>query len=76
MLMWALDEVFIGYYGDPHLDIEGVPDPEHVPDGSTRPVRPGERPSVSGFTDQKSSVTSSVLLASRTGGRIADHDRR
>jgi hypothetical protein len=31
MLMWALDEVFIGYYGDPHLDIEGVPDPEHLP---------------------------------------------
>jgi hypothetical protein len=31
MLMWALDEVFTGYYGAPHLDIEGVPDPEHLP---------------------------------------------
>jgi hypothetical protein len=31
MLMWALDEVFTGYYGDPHLDIEGVPDLEHLP---------------------------------------------
>jgi hypothetical protein len=31
--------------------------------GSTRPIRPGERPGVSGFTDQKSSATSSVLLA-------------
>jgi hypothetical protein len=20
-----------GYYGDPHLDIENVPDPEHLP---------------------------------------------
>jgi hypothetical protein len=27
----ALDEVFTGYDGDPHLDIEGVPDLEHVP---------------------------------------------
>ncbi len=31
MRMWALDEVFTGYYGAPHLDIEGVPDPEHLP---------------------------------------------
>lgn len=31
MLMWALDEVFTGYYGDPLLDIEGVHDPEHLP---------------------------------------------
>ncbi|WP_267903737.1 hypothetical protein [Amycolatopsis acidiphila] len=31
MLIWALDEVFTGYHGDPHLDIEGMPDPEHLP---------------------------------------------
>jgi hypothetical protein len=31
MLMWALDEVFTGYYGVPHLDIEGAPDLEHLP---------------------------------------------
>lgn len=31
MLMRALDEVFTGYYGDPHPDIESVPDVEHVP---------------------------------------------
>lgn len=66
MLMWALDEVFIGYYGDPHLDIEGVPDRSTSP-GSTRPIRPDERPSVSGFADQKSSATSSVLVAPSHG---------
>ena len=31
--------------------------------GSTRPIRPDERPGVSGFTDQTSSATSSVLVA-------------
>ena len=30
-----------------------------------RPIRPDERPGVSGFTDQKSSATSSVLVAPR-----------
>ncbi|GAA4208517.1 hypothetical protein GCM10022252_73740 [Streptosporangium oxazolinicum] len=59
----------------PHLDIEGVPGPSTAP-GSTRPIRPGERPGVGGFTAQKSSATSSVLAAPRTRGRIDDHDRR
>ncbi|MFG1754996.1 class I SAM-dependent methyltransferase [Streptosporangium sandarakinum] len=48
----------------PHLDIEGVPGPDTSP-GSTRPIRPDERPGVSGFTAQKSSATSSVLVAPR-----------
>ena len=49
---------------DPHLDIEGVPDPDTSP-GSARPIRPDKRPGVSGFTAQKSSATSSVLVAPR-----------
>ncbi|MEV0811330.1 hypothetical protein [Micromonospora sp. NPDC050200] len=56
MLMWVLDEVFIGYYGGLCLTWSTYP-------GSTRPIRPDERPGVSGFTDQNSSATSSVLVA-------------
>lgn len=48
--------------------------PEHIPWNG--PIRPDERPDVSGSTDQKSSATSSVLVSPRTGGRIDDHDRR
>jgi transcriptional regulator with XRE-family HTH domain len=48
--------------------------PEH--DAIQLLARTDDRPGVSGFTDQKSSATSSVLVAPRTGGRIDDHDRR
>jgi hypothetical protein len=75
MLMWALDEVFTGYYGDP-TSTSRVRLTWSTSPGATRPIRPDERLCVSGFTDQKSATTSSVLVAPRTGGRIDDHDRR
>ena len=62
MLMWALDEVFTGYYGGP-TSTSRVCLTWSTSPGSTRPIRPDERPGVSGFTDQKSSATSSVLVA-------------
>jgi hypothetical protein len=69
-LHWAISQtshirpIFSPVLRGPHLDIEGVPDPNTSP-GSTRPIRPDERPGVSGFTAQKSSATSSVLVAPR-----------
>jgi len=62
MLMWALDEVFTGYYSGP-TSTSTVCLTWSTSPGSTRPIRPDERPGVSGSTDQKSSATSSVLVA-------------
>ncbi len=54
----------VGYYGDPTSTSRVCPTRSTSP-GSTRPTRPDERPAASGFTDQKSSATSSVLVAPR-----------
>ena len=60
MLMWALDEVFIGYYGDP-TSTSRVCLTRSTSAGSTRPVRPDERPSVSGF--HRSEILGHVVSA-------------
>jgi len=56
-----------------HLNLEDVPDRGHV-FWIDRPSNLANGPSISGFTDQKSPATLSVLSAPRTGGRIDDHD--